>query len=243
MPFTFSHPAIVLPFKNKYLNFSGLILGSMAPDFIYFVLFSPSSNIGHEFLGFFFFYLPMCFLINYVFYKYIQKVLILSMPNFILNKYIYLTKLKNTLPSKKEKLKFAISCLIGMITHVFWDSFTHISGFFVNNMDFLRGSINVFNMSISIYKIIQHSSTIVGFLVIFIYLYTIKDKNTFYPKMNKSKLYLSLVLVFIIAMIISIFIFVKIGVFIGIGRLVVTFINSLFISYLITGFLLDKNII
>lgn len=243
MPFTFSHPAIVLPFKNKYLNFSGLILGSMAPDFIYFVLFSPSSNIGHEFLGFFFFNLPMCFLINYVFYKYIQKVLILSMPNFILNKYMYLTKLKNTLPSKKEKLKFAISCLIGMITHVFWDSFTHISGFFVNNMDFLRGSINVFNMSISIYKIIQHSSTIVGFLVIFIYLYTIKDKNAFYPKMNKSKLYLSLVLVFIIAMIISIFIFVKIGTFIGIGRLVVTFINSLFISYLITGFLLDKNII
>ena len=241
MPFTFSHPAIVIPFKNKYFNFSGLILGSMAPDFIYFVLFSPSSNIGHEFLGFFFFNLPMCFLINYVFYKYIQKALILSMPNFISNKYIHLTKLKNTLLNKKEILKFVISCLIGMITHVLWDSFTHISGFFVNNIDFLRDSINVFNMSIPIYKIIQHGSTMIGFLVIFIYLYTIKGKNTFYPKINKFNLYLSLVLVFIISMIVSIFIFVKTGAFIGIGRLVVTFINSLFISYSITGFLLDKN--
>lgn len=96
-------------------------------------------------------------------------------------------------------------------------------------------------MSIPIYKIIQHGSTMIGFLVIFIDLYTVKGKNTFYPKINKFKLYLSLVLVFIIAMIVSIFIFVKTGAFIGIGRLVVTFINSLFISYSITGFLLDKN--
>ncbi|MDB8790439.1 DUF4184 family protein, partial [Romboutsia sp. 1001216sp1] len=125
--------------------------------------------------------------------------------------------------------------------HVLWDSFTHISGFFVNNIAFLRDSINIFNMSIPIYKIIQHGSTMIGFLVIFIYLYTIKGKNIFYLKINKFKIYLSLVLVFIITMIVSIFIFVKTGAFIGIGRLVVTFINSLFISYSITGFLLDKN--
>ncbi|WP_265588881.1 DUF4184 family protein [Terrisporobacter petrolearius] len=54
--------------RSKYFNFSGLILGSMAPNLIYFVLFSPSSNLGHTFWGFLLFNLPMCFLLNYLFY-------------------------------------------------------------------------------------------------------------------------------------------------------------------------------
>ncbi|SEF46838.1 protein of unknown function [Flavobacterium urumqiense] len=37
MPFTFSHPAIILPFlKNKKLSATALIIGSMSPDFEYF---------------------------------------------------------------------------------------------------------------------------------------------------------------------------------------------------------------
>lgn len=39
MPFTFAHPAAVLPFSKKQVNYisvTALILGSMAPDFEYF---------------------------------------------------------------------------------------------------------------------------------------------------------------------------------------------------------------
>ena len=33
MPLTFAHPAAILPFsrKSKYINFSAMVLGSMAP--------------------------------------------------------------------------------------------------------------------------------------------------------------------------------------------------------------------
>ncbi len=37
MPFTLAHPAAVVFLKNKKFNFTALILGSMAPDFIYFL--------------------------------------------------------------------------------------------------------------------------------------------------------------------------------------------------------------
>ena len=39
MPLTFAHPAAILPFsrKSKYINFSAIVFGSMAPDFEYFL--------------------------------------------------------------------------------------------------------------------------------------------------------------------------------------------------------------
>ena len=92
MAFTLAHPSAVIFSKSKKFNLGGLILGSMAPDFIYFLLFSPSSNIGHTPFGFVFLNLPLCFLLNFLFYKYIQDFFIMTLPNFISKKYLYRTK-------------------------------------------------------------------------------------------------------------------------------------------------------
>ncbi|WP_220463965.1 DUF4184 family protein [Adhaeribacter radiodurans] len=45
MPFTFSHPAIVLPLTlllRKWYSLTGLVIGSLTPDFEYFYQFSIS---------------------------------------------------------------------------------------------------------------------------------------------------------------------------------------------------------
>ena len=49
MPLTFAHPAAILPFsrKSKYINFSAMVFGSMAPDFEYFLRGQPMGGIGH----------------------------------------------------------------------------------------------------------------------------------------------------------------------------------------------------
>lgn len=244
MPFTFAHPSIVLPLKSKYFNLSGLILGSMAPDIIYFVLFSPSSNLGHTLLGFILFNLPMCFLLNYLFYKYIQELFILTLPNFISAKYIYMIRSKNRLLNKTDILRFSYSSLIGMSTHVLWDDFTHSTGFFVKNIDLLRQNITLFNIDIPFYKILQHGSTIIGFLIIFIYIYKNIDKanKVYYCKLNKKKIYLSIISSTFIIIVGCISIFLKVKGFIGIGRIIITFINSVFLSYLIIGFILHNKI-
>lgn len=54
MPLTFAHPAAILPFsrQSKYIHFSALVLGSMAPDFEYFLRGRPVGEIGHSFTGF-----------------------------------------------------------------------------------------------------------------------------------------------------------------------------------------------
>ncbi|SEP14833.1 DUF4184 family protein [Paenibacillus sp. OV219] len=56
MPFTFAHPAYALPLKfinPRYLSATGLVLGSMAPDFEYFLTLEPHQTIGHSFSGLF----------------------------------------------------------------------------------------------------------------------------------------------------------------------------------------------
>ena len=54
MPFTFSHPAIVLPLKylpKKWFSFTGLIIGSMTPDFEYFLRMKVKSDYSHTLNG------------------------------------------------------------------------------------------------------------------------------------------------------------------------------------------------
>ena len=62
MPFTFSHPAIVLPLLKlspKYISASAVIIGSMAPDFEYFIRMRLQQVHGHNLAGAFFFDLPV----------------------------------------------------------------------------------------------------------------------------------------------------------------------------------------
>lgn len=61
-----------------------------------------------------------------------------------------------------------ISVIIGAFSHIFWDNFTHSDGYFVNKFAFFHQKINLLNWSIPVFKIFQHSSTILGGLIIFI---------------------------------------------------------------------------
>lgn len=236
MPFTLAHPSIVLPFKSRYLNMT-LILGSMAPDIIYFVLFSPSSTLGHSFWGSILFNLPICFLLNYLFYKYIQDVFIYTLPNFISSRYMYLSKNKNIIPNKIDTIIFTYSCLIGMGTHVFWDAFTHKEGYFVKNIGLLRDNIILFDMNIPVYKMMQHGSTLIGFLIIGVYIWMNRDriKRPYYLSINKKKTFMSIVGLALVLAIFFMVVLLKLKGYIALGSIVITTINSLFLSYLIVG--------
>ncbi len=122
MPLTFAHPAAVLPFsrKSKYLHFSALVLGCMAPDFEYFVRGRPIAEIGHSLTGFFMLNLPLTILFYMIYRVYISQSLIQHLPKCLQD--------TTYQPVTKSKLVniivFSYSALLGMLTHVFWDSFT-----------------------------------------------------------------------------------------------------------------------
>lgn len=233
MPFTLAHPSAVVFIKNRYLNLFGLILGSMAPDFIYFLLFNPSSNLGHTFIGFIILNLPICFLLNYLIFKFVKDAFIINLPTFISKYYIYLLNYTNDIKSFKEAIVFTYSCIIGMLTHAIWDTCTHKTGYFVIHINFLRNKIDILGLQIPIFKIIQHGSTVIGFLILILYLYSIRKlSNKNLNKINNKFRYHIIAIIFqILTIIFSYMIFNSFGI----GRIVVTFINGLFIGYLISS--------
>jgi hypothetical protein len=51
MPFTASHPAIILPLiylPGKWISLTGLVIGSMTPDFEYFERMSVQSDYSYS---------------------------------------------------------------------------------------------------------------------------------------------------------------------------------------------------
>lgn len=228
MPFTLAHPAVVIFSKNKNFNLLGLILGSMSPDFIYFLLFNPSSNSGHTLLGFVILNLPICFLLNYLILKFIKNPFIINLPSKICNYYTYLINYNFNFKSTKDIFIFTYSCIVGMLTHIIWDAFTHKTGYFVVTINLLKESIHILGYQVPFFKLLQHGSSLLGFFVILYYLYTIRRYSNKYIRSNKFQYHLTAISIQILIIILSYLIFKNFGI----GRFVVTFINGLFLGYL-----------
>ncbi|MFK8044683.1 MAG: DUF4184 family protein [Crocinitomicaceae bacterium] len=163
MPFTFSHPAIILPLSKIHkskLSLTGLIAGSLAPDFEYFIFMKMRRTHGHELTSFLWFNLPICIGLALVYHGIIKKPLIKSLPHFL---YQRLCNQKNNdwfSYFKKYWFVFIYSAAIGVFSHIFWDSFTHDNGIIGKSPDFLLEVIPVLNQRV--YEFLQLASTMVG---------------------------------------------------------------------------------
>ena len=174
MPFTFSHPAIVLPlFKHKKISATALVVGSMSPDFEYFFRMKMQSEISHSFLGVLLIDLPLGFLVMCVFHGIIKNSLINHLPLFFSAR---LQTLKNNDWFSYLKSNLLIVCFsffIGALSHLFWDSMTHWDGFIVQRVAFFNTQF----LTIPIYKLGQHISSIVGLAILFQFIYKLPVEN------------------------------------------------------------------
>ncbi len=167
MPFTLSHPALVLPLiGRKSLRFSamGLIIGSVAPDFESFIRFDEQKVYSHTWAGAFWFDLPLGLVITFLFYFLVSEVLIANLP-IALGK-----KLTRSLSDERNKIsvdKFPMLCvslLIGILSHLLWDAFTHFN---LVNPGMNTATIHLWNTYL--HNILQDVSSLVGFLIVVIY--------------------------------------------------------------------------
>lgn len=167
MPFTFAHPAYAAPLKLLFprrISLTGLIMGSMAPDFEYFIALEPHRTIGHSTLGLFAQALPLSFLLAWMFHYFMKDGLAVHSPS-LFGLDARLAALSARYPWKLSGLSscfvFAISVVIGFYSHVLLDSFTHQSGYFVQRIGFLeRGAA----FGVPVYKLLQHGLSLAGLL-------------------------------------------------------------------------------
>ena len=180
MPFTFAHPAITLPIIRlfgKRVSITALVIGSLTPDFEYFIRFQIKSVYSHTPLGIFLFCLPVGLALTFIFHNILKKELIRNLPYFVQKRMGHLYDLDWNTYFKENRMTVIISLLIGAFTHLFWDSFTHHDGYFVTKIEVLYTIISYQNHDYYLYNILQHLSTLVGGVIILIVLITLPNTS------------------------------------------------------------------
>ncbi|MCT6766063.1 DUF4184 family protein, partial [Riemerella anatipestifer] len=181
MPFTFSHPAIVLPLTflpRQWLSLTGLVIGSLTPDFEYFLRMRIKSNYSHTIDGLFWFDLPLGFLLAFLFHNIVRDRLFDNLPIFLKSRFSTFKNFDWNRHFKQNWLVVTISILIGAASHIFLDSFTHDHGYFVQTIPALQNSVYFLGSQTPILKILQHSSTLLGGLVIAFTIYKLPTDKT-----------------------------------------------------------------
>ncbi|MFB6455377.1 DUF4184 family protein [Chitinophaga sp. Hz27] len=176
MPFTISHAAIVAPLyrlPKRYASLSGLIIGSMVPDFLYFFRLNPYADDGHHFPGILIYDLPLAILIAYAWHHWWRYPLMDYAPPFAaarLRRYRFFNWHQYFC---KHFLVVICSVMVGVFSHLFLDAFTHEQGYFVQNIPFLlKNSGTQPN-----WYLMQYATSIIGLPILFYYFSKIPVKK------------------------------------------------------------------
>lgn len=168
MPFTLSHPAASIPLIRWGLVPSALIIGSMSPDFLYFITISGTAPFGHTLPGVFLFSLPAGLAVLWVFHTFL-KLPALSLLPIAHQERLILVSNGFTFRPLSRFILIILSLLLGAFTHILWDSFTHFDGYAVGLLPFLNLSMAVGNLSVKVYNVLQYVSTIIGAYLLYLW--------------------------------------------------------------------------
>ncbi|MCB9737827.1 MAG: DUF4184 family protein [Deltaproteobacteria bacterium] len=153
MPFTASHIAAILPLQRTRLPLAALVVGAMVPDAPLFAGVDAYAQT-HSLLG----TLTTDALIGAVLLTAWRSLwrqpTLWTLPNAIRARW----------PDQREAAKgwlwLYLGLVVGSMTHVLWDGWTHRSGTFVELFPLLR--LRAPRVDVPIYKLLQWSSSILG---------------------------------------------------------------------------------
>lgn len=164
MPFTASHPAIIIPLlKRRLFSVSGLIMGSMVPDFEFFIRLQAQVVHGHSYLAMFWLNIPLAIFCITLYHVVVRNQFILHLPMYFRKRFQPFLTFDWISYFKSNYLKVGYSILVGNLSHLFWDGFTHFDGFFVLKMPFLFTEF----LQVPLYHILQYGCSVLGALAIF----------------------------------------------------------------------------
>jgi hypothetical protein len=168
VPFTISHAAAVLPLGRTRLPMAALMIGSMAPDFAYFLptelgLPTGAGLLSHSVSGLFSFCWPVALCVWLLF------VYLLEAPTRALLSdgwQAAFPRSDRALTPRNLALA-SIAVIIGATTHLLWDSFTHANTPMVDQIPLLESnSVQLFGKHFPLYRFLQHLSTVVGLIAL-----------------------------------------------------------------------------
>ncbi|TXK37018.1 DUF4184 family protein [Pontibacter qinzhouensis] len=207
MPFTFSHPAIVFPLHalpKPWRSMTGLIAGSIVPDFEMFLKMKAETSFSHTLSGVFWFNLPLAFLLACLYHLLIRDVLITHLPSFLRLRFNSFKNFNWIAYCRKNFLAVILSVLVGACLHILWDGFTHKNGLFVKLLPFLQTPVELASFTSPLYYLLQLGFSVLGAVVMVVSVFLLPVQHDQFPKKNKATYWVMLVIlaapVFVIGM-------------------------------------------
>lgn len=218
MPFTLSHPAAAIPFLRTGLIPSALVVGCMAPDFEYFLHFAPEGGFSHTLAGVFLFDLPWAFIVLWLFHAYAKDPFYAWLPESVQRR-IRLGPAALPIRNFAEFALVLLSILVGVATHILWDSFTHPNFWPYQHWQFLHRTV-VFPVygTMEYLRVLQHGSTLFGAAVLalwFIFWFRrtapVETEATAYPRKHHRGALFAISILALIAAVLRVEILAKPG--------------------------------
>jgi hypothetical protein len=165
MPFTLAHPAAAIPLARP-LGRAGvlpaLVIGSMIPDFAYFRPFLSVGSRSHTLGGLFLFCLPVGAVVFVLFRFLLARPMLALLPEEVR----FRVRWGRVIPAA-----MVVSLLVGAVTHIAWDSFTHDGSPMVRAIPLLQRELfTIDGYTVHLYRLLQHLSTVIGVTLILTWL-------------------------------------------------------------------------
>jgi hypothetical protein len=168
MPWTFAHPAAVVPLKRfapRYLSLPALVCGSLTPDFGYYFNPYKFADNAHTLAGSFVICIPAGVFLLLLFQLFREPVWFL-LPQTHRSVLAPLVA-RPTDYSPRALVIAIVSVLIGAWTHIVWDSFTHAGTWFYRAFPSMhRALFEIGSTPVYSRDLLQHGSTLIGIAVL-----------------------------------------------------------------------------
>ncbi len=169
MPFTLAHPAILIPLFRKKLTLSvtGMVIGSMVPDFEFFFRLRVTENIGHHGMGILLLDIPLALLLCFLFHNIFRNPFINHLPAAYITRTAQYKSFNWNVYFRKHSFIVFVSILIGVLSHFLLDGFTHFDGFVVTAFPVLSKKIPIISFHIPLYGLLQALFSLIGMVLLY----------------------------------------------------------------------------
>lgn len=190
MPFTLAHAAIAYPLKkiDRRLSVSGLIAGAIIPDFEYFIRMRHISS-GHQLNERLLLDVLAAVLLCFIFHGLIKKPLYDNLPEKYTRFIIPAMQLNWNRHTARQGGLILVSVILGIFSHLLWDSFTHKGGLMTELISPLRYTVTINAIQFPVYFILQLLSSIAGLWILYRMIPAPATVTTIRPNLHKNSFY------------------------------------------------------
>jgi hypothetical protein len=167
MPFTFSHPALIIPLLRTHQRFrwvsaTGLIAGSIAPDFEKFIRLKLANGHSHTIASIFYFSCPVALVLAVVFHLVVRRPLLAHLPGPLHRRLARFAGFDWLSHFRRHYLGVLFSIILGAALHLLWDGFTHKNALVIRVLPVLARPIGFGNVTLMLFEVLGMLSSVLG---------------------------------------------------------------------------------